>query len=142
MRRADIWTVFALTVCGVCVLLLCKIQLLFQFPLLLGILNQCDSLIFRHFLFSPSLLPPSSRLMLPLTFFPSFPPLTLPLLFPPLPVGRSLVVCVSLHRSASPLSLPFFLFSFSQSPSLSPTCLLFVLLHAGSLLPPSLSSSF
>ena len=38
------------------VLLDCKIQLLFQFPLLLDILNQCDNLIFRHFLLSLCLL--------------------------------------------------------------------------------------
>lgn len=74
MRRVDIWTVFTLTVCCVCVCVLldCKIQLLFQFSLLFDILNQCDNLMFRHFLFSPflsaysSAVLPASRLMLPL----------------------------------------------------------------------------
>lgn len=110
MQRADIWTVFTLAVCSVsvCVLLDCKIQLLSQFPLLFGILNQCDNLIFRHFLFSPSAYSsavlPASRLTLPLRL--SFPVL-LPSLSPSLPVR--IVVCVYLHASTSPHSLRLFL---------------------------------
>lgn len=65
----------------VCVVQDCKIHLLFQSPLLLNILTQCDNLIFRHFLSTPCLLLCRSSCLqtsaATQAFFLSFPPIPL-----------------------------------------------------------------
>lgn len=116
--RYFIWTVFTLIVCSVslCVLLDCQILLLFQFLLLFDILNQCDNLIFRHFLFSPSLSAyssanlPVTRLLGLLSLFFS------PLLSPSLPLKNpslSATTSILSHLLLS-LSLPFSCFQIFQ----------------------------
>lgn len=101
MQQADIFTVLTLSVQCMCVLLDCKIQLLFQFPFLFDILNQCDNLTFRHFLFSPFLSPAAS-----LPFF--LPPVCM------LPLRLSLPVFL-LHSPFPYLHL-FPSFNFSDLP--------------------------
>lgn len=116
--RYFIWTVFTLVACSVslCVLLDCQILLLFQFLLLFDILNQCDNLIFRHFLFSPPLsayssanLPVTRLLGLLSVFF----PFSLPLFLSR--THRCLRLPPHFHTSFSlSLSLPFSCFQIFQ----------------------------
>lgn len=117
--------------CAVCVLLDCTIKLFFHFPLLFDILNQCDNLMFRHFLFSPSLsayssaVLPASRLMLPLRL--SF--LTLPFSLPLFLSGaHRCLQLVYLHSSTPPLSLPFLTFIFTICLPILPSSFMLVLL--------------
>lgn len=132
--RYIVRTEFTLTVCSVraCVLLDCKIQLLFQFPFLFDILNQCDNLIFRHFFVSPSLHACSCAVL----------PASLPLRLSS-PLSSLLALSLFLPRAHRCRCLPpsFHTASPFLSPPLPSPLLLFVYLHAGSPLLPSLSSS-